>query len=554
MKIFLKFSLVLGLLCAASSGKILSYEQIKDEPKSLAKDYYIYRLIDETKYNKAEIKILKQSIFRYKGKLKDKLDRIFGVAKAPKRPDRCAGVTSANILDANLTCKKARSYPNFIAKLSPSVRETLASQLEKHQDAASRNAVNLLRGFNDENPSEYFMQSRNAQNYFLYYDYLKGADKDALIDIDADAAFVSELASQKGFKAVLNDALINRKYPHLRRSLTGVDPLAVEKDIAFMLGVNAVMQGDEGAALAFFNRAAASFEKPHDVHNAKFWIYLLNGDQNVLRQLASSDYYSLYALYAKEILGNKNLNIIIPNPAKNSIEGYDITDPFAWVRTKNSADRMSRPQLLEFAKKFDTKQSIGEYSYIMNKASGGKDNFYPTPFMEYIGDGDNRRKALILALARQESRFVPASVSTSYALGMMQFMPFLANEIGKKQLKIDGFDQDDMFRPEVAYRFANIHIDWLERKIYSPVFIAYAYNGGLGLVKKMLQRGDMFNKGKFEPWLSMELVPYAESRDYGKKVLANFIIYSQILDPRAKVSVQQELQDLLIPSRSDDFR
>jgi len=190
----------------------------------------------------------------------------------------------------------------------------------------------------------------------------------------------------------------------------------------------------------------------------------------------------------------------------------------------------------------------------MNKAGGGKDNFYPTPFMEYIGDGDNRRKALILALARQESRFVPASVSTSYALGMMQFMPFLANDIGKKQLAIAGFDQDDMFRPEVAYRFANIHIDWLERKIYSPVFIAYAYNGGLGLVKKMLQRGDMFNKGKFEPWLSMELVPYAESRDYGKKVLANFIIYSQILDPRAKISVQQELQDLLVPSRSDDFR
>ena len=361
MKIFLKFSLVLGLLCAASSGKILSYEEIKNEPKSLAKDYYIYRLIDETKYNKAEIKILKQSIFRYKGKLKDKLDRIFGIAKAPKRPDRCAGVTSANILDANLTCKKARSYPNFIAKLSPSVRETLASQLESHQDAASRNAVNLLRGFNDENPSEYFMQSRNAQNYFLYYNYLKSSGKDALIDIDADATFVTGLSAQPSFKAVLNDALINRKYPRLRRSLTSVNPSAVEKDVAFMLGVNAVMQNDEGAALAFFSRAAASFEKPHDVHNAKFWVYLLSGDQNIVKELAASEYYSLYALYAKEISGNKNLNIIIPNPAKNSIEGYDITDPFAWVRTKNSADRMSREQLLEFAKKFDTKQSIGEY-------------------------------------------------------------------------------------------------------------------------------------------------------------------------------------------------
>lgn len=113
------------------------------------------------------------------------------------------------------------------------------------------------------------------------------------------------------------------------------------------------------------------------------------------------------------------------------------------------------------------------------------------PFMEYIGDGDNRRKALILALVRQGRRFIPSAVSTSYIFGMMQFMSFLANDTGKKQLAIAGFDQNDMFHPEVTYRFANIHIDWLERKIYSPIFIAYTYNGVLGLVKKMLQHGDI---------------------------------------------------------------
>ncbi len=44
-----------------------------------------------------------------------------------------------------------------------------------------------------------------------------------------------------------------------------------------MLGVNAVMQGDEGAAVAVFSRAAGSFEKPHDVTHGKFWVQLLNG-------------------------------------------------------------------------------------------------------------------------------------------------------------------------------------------------------------------------------------------------------------------------------------
>lgn len=58
------------------------------------------------------------------------------------------------------------------------------------------------------------------------------------------------------------------------------------------------------------------------------------------------------------------------------------------------------------------------------------------PFMEYIGDGDNRCKALILALACQEGRFIPSTVSISYTLGVMQFMLFLANDIGKKVSQI----------------------------------------------------------------------------------------------------------------------
>lgn len=91
------------------------------------------------------------------------------------------------------------------------------------------------------------------------------------------------------------------------------------------------------------------------------------------------------------------------------------------------------------------------------------------PFMGYIGDGDNRRKAFILALVCQESCFIRSAVPISYTLGVMQFIPFLANDIGKN-------------------------------------------------------------------------------------VLANFIIYSHILGSRAKISVQQELQDLLIPNKSDNSR
>ena len=544
MRIVFKFALILLLPCAIFA-EILSYEELKDKPKSLAKDYYIYRLIDETKYDKKQIKALKQSgIYRNKGKLKKELDKIFPPVK-PK--DKCAGVGTKNILDANLTCIKARLYPSFIAKLPNETKLKLASNLAQNHP----NLANRLIGFSKENPLAYFESTGDGANFISYYNYASPKS----IELNGkNEEFYTNLAANSDFYAILHDCVINKKHTNLRHFILQANPALSDPKNAFLLGVNALTFGEEQKAIEFFKTATKVEKSVHNADNAKFWIYLLTKDENILNELANSSVYSIYSLYAKELTGNKSISVIIPEPTADAPKNYDISDPFNWVRTKAKADKMEKAELIEFAKFFDTKATIGEYSYIMNKATGYKDNFYAMPFMEYIGDGDNHRKALLLAIGRQESRFIPGSVSTSYALGMMQFMPFVANDLGKKQLKMADFDQDDMFKPEIAYKFANLHIDWLEESLISPVFIAYAYNGGLGFTKRMLERGDLFNEGKYEPFLSMELVTFAESRDYGKKVLANYIIYRQILEPTAKISVKDELEKLLKPSLSDKIR
>jgi len=48
----------------------------------------------------------------------------------------------------------------------------------------------------------------------------------------------------------------------------------------------------------------------------------------------------------------------------------------------------------------------------------------------------------------------------------------------------------------------------------------------------MLKNG-LFKKDKFDPFISMELVPYKESRKYGKKVLANYYIYLNLLGKKS---------------------
>ena len=57
MRTLLKFILP-AIFAAAAFGGVKSFEEIKDEPKGLAKDYYFYRLLTEGDYTKEQAQIL----------------------------------------------------------------------------------------------------------------------------------------------------------------------------------------------------------------------------------------------------------------------------------------------------------------------------------------------------------------------------------------------------------------------------------------------------------------------------------------------------------------
>jgi len=85
------------------------------------------------------------------------------------------------------------------------------------------------------------------------------------------------------------------------------------------------------------------------------------------------------------------------------------------------------------------------------------------PFNEYFAPYDKDRQAIMYALARQETRFVPASISPAFALGMMQIMPFLTNHLCKE--RCEDIDLDEMFKPSVAVSYANQHLDYLYKTL-----------------------------------------------------------------------------------------
>ena len=126
-------------------------------------------------------------------------------------------------------------------------------------------------------------------------------------------------------------------------------------------------------------------------------------------------------------------------------------------------------------------------------------------------------------------------------MGTMQIMPFLSKAIAK-ELK-ESYNIFDQFDAKTNLRYANHHLNYLERKLDHPLYIAYAYNGGIGFTKRLLKT-ELFKKGKYEPFLSMELLPYDETKKYGKKVLANYFIYNNHINKKKKIKLTSLIKNI----------
>ena len=233
---------------------------------------------------------------------------------------------------------------------------------------------------------------------------------------------------------------------------------------------------------------------------------------------------------------------------KQHAENFDSTDPICWAKVKSQINHTD--DLDALANHYAAQECIGIHTYIKAKACKHTKAYFPMPYRDIMRKLPKKRQALIYAIARQESRFVPAAVSRSFALGMMQFMPFLIDHVAKQ--KGEKIDYDAIFNPKKAIEYANYHLDYLSKHLYHPLFIAYAYNAGIGFTKKYLRNPKHFRKGPYEPYMSMETMENAQAREYGKKVLANYVIYLNKLGIPTRIFSLMKI--LATPEKTDSFR
>jgi soluble lytic murein transglycosylase len=147
---------------------------------------------------------------------------------------------------------------------------------------------------------------------------------------------------------------------------------------------------------------------------------------------------------------------------------------------------------------------------------------YPTPYRTEVEDAARENgldAAFVYGLMRQESRFVADIVSGAGAVGLMQLMPptarWVAHKTGRTSVRAPQLED-----PELNIQLGAYYLRYVLDKLDGPQALgAAAYNAGPG--RAQAWRGSVPLEGA----IYVETIPFNETRDYAKKVLANAMFY-----------------------------
>lgn len=158
--------------------------------------------------------------------------------------------------------------------------------------------------------------------------------------------------------------------------------------------------------------------------------------------------------------------------------------------------------------------------------------------------------AFALAIARRESSFMLDAVSTAGASGLMQLMPNTAKYLARstdilptatRETLASGNTRRLLFQPELNMQLGMGYLRYLHGKMQkNPVLVTAAYNAGWQKVQSWVPSEAGI---PIDIWI--DTIPFKETRDYVKAVLAYQVIYEWQLGQKS--SLFSQLQNMQTP-------
>ncbi len=153
---------------------------------------------------------------------------------------------------------------------------------------------------------------------------------------------------------------------------------------------------------------------------------------------------------------------------------------------------------------------------------------YPRGFQPLVEDAAKKYsipEEILYALIRTESYFDPAAQSSAGAVGLTQLMDFTASDIAKKLR----YGEYSLKSAEDSIEFGSYYVAELLPRLdnrWIPVF--FAYNAGITRVRRWMRSSQIEFGRTVSVDLFLETVPYAETRGYGRQLVASAALYAYL--------------------------
>jgi soluble lytic murein transglycosylase len=146
---------------------------------------------------------------------------------------------------------------------------------------------------------------------------------------------------------------------------------------------------------------------------------------------------------------------------------------------------------------------------------------YPLPHRDALAAAARQwslDEAFVYALIRQESRFIAEARSRAGAVGLMQIMPATGRWIAK-QMGIKDWKATMLLVPETNLQMGSYYFRHVWTDLGDRVAATAGYNAGPGRARRWKDAKPL------EAAIYAETIPFNETRDYVKKVMANTWFY-----------------------------
>jgi soluble lytic murein transglycosylase len=153
---------------------------------------------------------------------------------------------------------------------------------------------------------------------------------------------------------------------------------------------------------------------------------------------------------------------------------------------------------------------------------------YPMPYQDVFrgyAATHGVDEAWVLGVVRQESRFNTDARSSAGAAGLMQVMPGTARYVAAK-IGLRNYRARAVTELETNVTLGTGYLSLVMAQLGHPVLASAAYNAGPSRARRW--RDDKPLEGA----IYVESIPFAETRDYVKKVMTNAVYYSAVLEKK----------------------